>query len=202
MPHPFIIGQHYFDRRGEFIVHAIDGEQITYSYIGQSAEHVSTIEAKSRTFRNILLEQRILHPYQTPGYFEALGFLSQTAEFNAEVPPQARSSFEERYHLTAGVRPVLHQAGYYPIDIVTTYDKWGAELRIYFPDRRGLDLPPGVEIRESNKPAQSRINNNSYWWQLVHLGFRLGTNHDRARIRDSVPPAFRDRFDAGAALSR
>lgn len=80
-----------------------------------------------------------------------------------------------------------------------SHDKWGAELRIYFPDQGVLEFPPSVEIREGNKTGQLRINNNGFWWQLIGAGFRLGTGHALGRIRDSVPPSFRARFDAGAA---
>lgn len=127
-----------------------------------------------------------------------MGFLTRHADLNAEVPPQSQPGFEENYCLITGLRPVLHSGGYYPIEIATTYDKWGPELRIYFPDSGyDLEFPPTVEVRPGNAPATLRINNNGYWWQLIRAGFRLGTSHSVQTIRSQVPPTYLPDFEAG-----
>ncbi len=115
--------------------------------------------------------------------------------------PQSQANFEERYRLYTGIPPILHQEGYYPIEVEDPYDKWGPELRIYFPDSlRQLDLPARVEICEGNAPGISRINNNNFWWQLTRAGFRLGRNHWVEGIRQTVPPRYRQGFDRGYGL--
>ena len=147
---------------------------------------------------NILAEQKCAHPYQSAGYFEALGFLAKHADFQAEVPPQSQPHFEQNYSSLTGTHPVLHRDGYFPIRIQTTYDKWGPELRIYFPDPgRGLDLPSDVEIRSGSTPEVVRINNNGFWWRLIKVGFRLGRNHQIAEIRQRIPRQYQPDFDGG-----
>lgn len=195
--HPFIIGEMYADRRGEYTVVGIEGRRITIQYRdGTRVE--GDIEIKARIYGNILAEQKSLHPIQTGGYFQFLGFLARHSEFNAEVPPQSQPSFEEHYLLLTGTRPIPHSNGYFPISIQTTWDKWGPELRIYFPGSGAdLDLPPEVEVRPGNNAGVSRINNNSFWWNLVRVGFRLGRTHETDRIRESIPAQFQATFDAG-----
>jgi hypothetical protein len=127
--------------------------------------------------------------------------LAKRAEFNAEVPPQSQEGFEENYLMLTSTRPVLHSQGYYPIRIRTTYDKWGPELRIYFPDGRTVDFPPYVEVRPGNEAGVLRINNNRFWWLLVRSGFRLGVNHDLRRIREGVPPKYQADFERGFTAS-
>jgi hypothetical protein len=197
LSHPFIVGERYIDRRGEYLVTGINGKRLIYRY-DDGTEATGLIEDKARIYRNILAERRAVHPYQSPDYFQSLGFLARHAEFQAEVPPQARASFEENYYLSTGRRPTLHRDGYYPIEIETTYDKWAPELRIYFPEYGGrLDLPPEVEVRPGNTEGALRINSNQFWWRLVRVGFRLGTNHDIRQIRETIPPDQRARFELG-----
>ena len=95
---------------------------------------------------------------------------------------------------------MLHTNGYFPIDTVTDDDKWGAELRINFSARADLEFPPAVQSRSGARAGTLRINNNQYWWQLVQVGFRLGTRHDVDRVRATVPPVFRTAFDDGLKL--
>lgn len=196
MPHPFIVGESYLDRKGNFVVLAIENTGIKIRY-DDGIEQTADIDAKATIYRNILGEQRNLHPYQTSSFFESLGFLARYADFQAEVPPQSERAFEERYAMFARVRPVLGNNGYYPVRIDHHGDKWGAELRIYFPEGRNLDLPDKIEIRAGSADGIHRINNNSFWWQLVRIGFRLGTLHLTNEIRDSIPQQFQANFDRG-----
>lgn len=198
--HPFIIGERYVGRRGEYTVVGIDGNLLRIVYDdGTQAE--GEIEIWARVYRNILAEYKALHPRQSDGYFCFLGFLSKQGDFQAEVPPQSRDGFEERYSLLTGQRPNQHSQGYYPIHIDTIWDKWAPELRIYFPETHStFDLPPGVEVRAGHEATSVRINNNRFWWQLVGIGFRLGREHDVNRIRESIPSKNRPSFDAGMKM--
>ena len=144
-----------------------------------------------------ILTVMALHPHQSAAYFRTLGFLARHGELHAEVPPKFRDTFEEKYQNMAGYWPVLHEDKYFPIDVMTDYDKWGPELRIYFPDRDDVEFPLAVELRSGVASGTLRINNNHYWWQLVQVGFRLGTEHDVKKIRASVPAGFRTDFDKG-----
>lgn len=197
MPHPFIVGERYLDRKGEYTVIRIDGGRLIYQY-DDGVELAAGVEIKARIFQNILAERRGAHPYQSKEYFWSIGYLSRHGDFQAEVPPQSQPNFEHHYYLVTGVRPQLHKDGYYPIQVQDPNEKWGPELRIYFPDPlKQIDLPAGVELRQGNAPDILRINNNSFWWHLIRAGFRLGTVHDVARIKQSIPAQFYADFDAG-----
>lgn len=196
MAHPFIVGETYFDRKGSFTVLEINRGTIRIRY-DDGLEQTSDIEDKSRIYKNMLGEQRTLHPYQTPGYFDTLGFFVRHADFQAEVPSQAERGFEEEYAIRTGIRPVLGGGGYYPVRTHSPTGKWGPELRINFPDGRPIELPPGIEVRSGSAAGVVRINNNRFWWELVRAGFRLGIQHNATAIRDSIPAKFRADFDRG-----
>ena len=194
--HPFIVGEQYFDRRGSYEVLEITRDNIRIRH-EDGRETVSSIGIKARIYANILVEGRALHPHQSAAYFRTLGFLAGSGEFHAEVPRRSQAPFEEKYRNMTGYRPGLHEDKYFLMDTVTNYDKWGPELRIYLPDRDDVEFPPGVELRSGRNPGTVRINNNNYWWQLVRVGFRLGTGHEVEHIRESVPLEFQADFDEG-----
>ena len=199
MPNPFIVGERYLDRKGEYTVTRLEGGKVAYRY-DDGTEKISDVELKSRIYLNILTEQKSVHPYQSSQYFWGIGFLARRSEFQAEVPPQSREGFEENYLILTGTRPTPHDRGYYPIHIRTTYDKWGPELRIYFPDKgHKIDLPAHAEIRPGNEAGVLRINNNRFWWQLVRAGFRLGVHHEVERIREGIPVKYQPDFEKGLA---
>jgi hypothetical protein len=197
MPNPFIVGERYLDRKGEYTITRLEGGKVAYRY-DDGTEKVSDVEVKARIYLSILAEQKSVHPYQSSRYFWSIGFLARHGEFQAEVPPQSREGFEENYLMLAGTRPTLHNRGYYPIHIRTTCDKWGPELRIYFPDKgHKMDFPADVEVHPGNEPGVLRINNNRFWWQLVRAGFRLGLHHQIDRIREGVPIKYQSDFEGG-----
>jgi hypothetical protein len=198
--HLFVVGEGYRDRLGEFTVKNIENNKITIEY-DNGTRAIRDIEILERVCRNVLIEQRGMHPFQSNDYFRLVGYLAAHADFQAEVPPQSQRGFEEQYLLVTGTRPTEHSQGYYPIQIVTVWDKWGAELRIYFPQTNVIfDLPPRVEIRSGSAPGILRINNNQFWWQLVRVGFRLGKVHDIDSLRRTIPPQYLDNFENGLRL--
>lgn len=186
--HPFIVGEHYVDRDGTYQVLEIRGAEMTIRYEKDHREVVAPVAIKSRIYANILGEGLALHPHQSAAYFRTLGFFAKDARFDAEVIPRLQGNFERRYELTTGGRPSRYHR------LQSDVDKWGMELRIYFPRRNGLELPPGIQATAGPAPNVRRINNNRYWWQLVRVGFRLGTEHDVDRIAASVPRRFSSEF--------
>lgn len=193
--HPFLLEEQYFDRRGNYIVLAVAGDKITIRY-EDGEEAVVPIDIKARIYANMIGEDRVRHPHQSTKYFRTLGFLSRHADFHAEVIPRLQGTFEHRYELIARRVPERNRYGYYTLQ--KDADKWGMELRLYYPARVGLEFPPNVHPRSGRSPDTCRINHNRYWWQLVTVGFRLGTNHDRNQIERNVPPQFRGAFLKGA----
>ena len=197
--HPFVVGRRYTDRRGTYEVLALTRDQVTIQY-DDGHRTTGSIATRAQILANIAAEFRARHPHTSPAYFRTLGFLVRHGDFQAEVPPKARATFEGQYQAITGSRPVPHNDGYFPIDVVRNEDKWGAELRINFPERADLEFPANVETRAGANADTLRINNNSYWWQLVRVGFRLGTTHDADQIRASLPPDHRADYDQGLTL--
>ena len=194
--HPFIVGGQYRGYSGTYEVLDIADKRISIRYT-DGRTTTGDLEIRARIHKDIIATARANHPYQSAQYFRTLGFLTRYGEFHAEVPPQSREPFQKKYQMVTGYRPVLHKDGYFPIDVATNYDKWGAELRINFPTRDNLDFPPAVQPRTGAAAETLRINKNDYWWQLVHVGFRLGTRHDVEQIQASVPSDLVAAFDDG-----
>ncbi len=180
----------------------VDDETMLIRY-DDGNEVRQSIEIKARIFENIIGEQQLRHPWQNKDYFQSLGFMSKRAEFHAEVPPQSRARFEEHYRLFTGLRPLPHENKYFPIETDDNYQKWGPELRIYIPVPANfkLVLPPEVLLRSSPDPGVVRINSNDFWWQLVRVGFRLGSVHKIQSIVGSVPKEYQSHFRSGMAKS-
>ena len=98
----------------------------------------------------------------------------------AEVVPNGKTAFEQRYSEATGVsispgRPTEYQE---------QQNKWGTELRIYFNDQDLADWMEEkgarVEVREAGYKSgdfRFRVNNNEIWWGLVENdGLHLGNN--------------------------
>ena len=119
----------------------------------------------------------------------------------AEVPESASENFRRRYRKATGENPE-GQPGYSRIATKDSSDKWGAELRIYYPEKNGaqFDYPEGIEPRTSTREGELRINNNSFWQRLVLGGFKLGSGQDLAKIREQIPHKYRAVFDKGREL--
>lgn len=114
-----------------------------------------------------------------------LGYLAKNSRFDAEVPGPSLKSFRKNYETNAGKGVVVNDN-----DIITLGDvnKWGPELRIYFPEPSfDLEFGPTVDIRPCPQPRQKRINNNKLWMILIRIGFRLGAKHDINTIEKNIP---------------
>jgi hypothetical protein len=183
--HPFMVGECYLDRKGTYQVLSIASDSVRVQY-DDGTQQDCDIAIKARIYANILLEQKQVHRLLTPGYMRFLAHLCRSGDFQAEVPGHSSGSFEQKYFLEAGSRPVAHVNGYYPISVQHQSEKWGPELRIYLPAPPvGIDLPPDVDLRQADG-GLLRINNNNYWWSLVRIGFRLGRSHEKGKIQSSI----------------
>ena len=117
----------------------------------------------------------------------------------AIVPYRARNGFAETYRQISGNRPGDGAQGYYVHG--PEIDKWGNELRVTFEASSGelsdLDFGPGIEavVNPSRVGSSWRINRNAFWWDLMNLGFRLGTVQDYEMVRDSIPFGYKEEFD-------
>ena len=196
---PFTVGGEYNDRSGSYEVLEIIGSRMRIRR-ENGQESTADIQMKARIHASMLAESRNLHPHQSAAYFRTLGFLARYGELHAEVTTKSPKSFEDKYESRTGIRPVPHRDKYFPIYVETNYAKWGSALRIQFPNRDQLEFPSDVIVQPTSNPGTVRINNNDYWWQLVRVGFRLGSNHNVQTIRESVPAPFRAAFDEGLGL--
>jgi hypothetical protein len=197
---PFFVGGYYRDRAQGYTVIAMDDKGMMVKYDDDKTDKLDLkrMQTKATIYNNIQSEYRRNHPATTNEYFESLGFLSMHGRFEAELPSKSVSNFLDHYRILTGHRASNTHTG---ISLLGDVDKWGPELRIYFPATRfTVDLGPGIDVRSGQTPNILRINNNSVWSKLVALGFRLGTNHDVTQIRASVPPEKLTQFDSGRSI--
>ena len=156
---------------------------------------IQSMEIKGRIHNNILAEYCVSHPVTSDEYFWTLGYLSDRARFDAELPNHVVTNFLAHYVNWSGEKVTTEHPN---VMLLGDVDKYGAELRIYFPNPpKDLDFGPGIEIRAGQNEGIKRVNNNGLWYKLVRIGFRVGERHDSAAIRNSIPPDKRYLFDEG-----
>lgn len=197
MANPFYVGGYYRDRTQGYEVVEMSGQGMTVRYDDGSTERIGrdSMDIKARIYANILSEFKIAHPVTTDEYFWTLGFLAAHGRFDAELPNQVVDRFLQQYrHLSGEATSIEHPN----VMRLGEVDKWGPELRIYFPDPpQKVDLGPGVEVRAGQTDGMNRVNNNTLWNKLIRIGFRVGKDHDCESIRNSIPDEKRHLFDEG-----
>lgn len=197
MKHPFFVGGYYRDRKQGYEVISMSAEGMVVRYDDGTQEKVGveSLKIKARIYDNILSDFRVNHPVATDDYFRTLGFLARHARFEAELPNRVVDQFLEQYHRLSGVATSTAHPSVMSLGDV---DKWGPELRMYFPTPpRELDLGPDIDVRSGQNDGIKRINNNALWNKLIRLGFRIGKDHDIGIIRESIPHDKRYLFDEG-----
>jgi hypothetical protein len=197
MKHPFFVGGYYRDRKQGYEVISMSAEGMVVQYDDGTQEKVGleSMQIKVRIYDNILSEFRVNHPVTSDDYFRSLGFLATHARFEAELPNRVVDQFLEQYRRLSGEATSTAHPSVISLGDV---DKWGPELRIYFPTPSWkLDFGPDIDIRSGQTDGIKRINNNALWNKLIRLGFRIGKDHDVNMIRDSIPHAQREFFDEG-----
>lgn len=132
-----------------------------------------------------------------------LGVLASHGDFQADIPPNAYSSFSERYLKATGEAGLNKAKGI--VLLQANANKWGSELRIYIPEsithNPKFVLPDDVEISAGFAVGTKRINKNWFWWDLVEkYNFRLGRTQDIDSIERALPENVRYNFKEGLAF--
>ncbi len=197
MKHPFFIGGYYRDRKQAYEVITMSEPGMVIRYDDGTEEDVGpeSMIIKARIYDNILSEFRVNHPITSDDYFWSLGFLAGHARFEAELPNRVVDQFLEQYSRLSGEKTSITHSSVISLGDV---DKWGPELRIYFPTPpREVDFGPEIEVRTGQSDGIKRINNNALWNKLIRLGFRIGKDHNCDAIRNSIPHEKRYLFNEG-----
>lgn len=130
-------------------------------------------------------------------FFATLRHLALCADLQAELPPASVEGFLGRYSQLAGAVPRPGDPGFYVLS--EPLNKWGPELRIYFPatptELDELYFGEDIEVRDAQGDGQYRINNNDFFYDLAAYGFVLGPTQDIDRIRARIPAVFHVYFD-------
>ncbi len=201
----FMVGDVYCNRFGKYKVLAIENSTMTVEYLdGKKTGEQQSLDMKGqgKVYCNMMREMTRLFPVARLSYFRTLGYLVSHGRFEAEVPRSSQASFELRYKTETGQIAIPDHDNYFLLH--TESDKWSAELRIYFPSPRAgvdsLDFGDEVTVVSSTRADECRINNNTFWWRLMAVGFRLGNKQDVQRIRNSIPTNYQPEFDIGVAM--
>jgi len=139
--------------------------------------------------------------YETPNLYRSIGFiLGRLQTLIAFVPWKAKDDFNDKFYDAIGRRPypdehglVIHPEG---------VNKYWTECRIIFQatERETLALFLGYNwIVQGADAHHWNINNNTLFFRLLSLGFRLGTKQDKEIIKSHIPPQFTVNFEEGAA---
>lgn len=207
---PFVIGRRYFNRKGQYEVLRIDGNNMLIKY-DDGTEQTVSIAIQSRIAENMAINASIKSPYPTnlqsrnEQFFFTLGFLAHKATMlEAIIPVHTEIGFSDDYLQLKGIKPKHGQDGYYVHKPGT--DKWGCELRITFQAKKqdcdNLDFGPDVHCVDdpANPGIRWRINNNGFWWKLLAFGFEMGSVQNFVNIIKNIPQAYRKQFDSGYSV--
>jgi len=196
----FFVGGYFLDRSQGYTIKEFRDNRMKIEY-DDGTEGVldkEGIEIKERIHENILDEFSNYHPEASDSYFKTLGFLSKHGRFDAEIPQESSCNFFDNYEIYSEERVNSDTDG---VIILGDVDKWGPELRIYFPTPNfNFFIGKNIEIRSGIVQGQSRINNNNLWMRLIRIGFRLGRNHDIEKIKATIPPDQIKNFEMGRRL--
>lgn len=200
----FMLGELYCNRFGTYKVVTLNDSKMTVEYLDGAKlgeTQVLEIVGQEKVYHNMMKEKARLFPEPTALFFTGLGYLASHGRLEAEVPEAAQRAFESRYQATT---ESVATAGSNNYVLLSGENKWGVELRIYFSTPsagRGIFcFGTGINVVDSVRPNESRINNNAFWWRLLAIGFRLGNRQDVDRIRNCIPREHQTEFDAGVAL--
>jgi hypothetical protein len=207
----FAVGETYSNRQRQYTVLGIQGTKLLVRFDDGSTGTLDT-EVQRRIIANMALELKSLTRGVDPANLDlrrkfifSIGFLATSADLQAEVPPKSRASFERKYRDIKGRNIPPTVTGYYPL-IGDDINKWGPELRIYFYATEAeideLYFGEYVEVRDGTQPAQYRINNNAFFYQLLGMGFDFGPEQDIDRIQQSIPASLRGEFDCGVTTKK
>lgn len=204
----FLEGGRYRNRKGEYEVLNIHGSKLHVVYDDGEEAHLDA-KFQARINQNMELDIQAVEPYSGPTsqplnkqFFQSIGFLAQRIILlEAIVHPRAQAGFIENYSRIVGKRPASGQDGYYVHD--ERADKWGNELRVTFTashdEHLNLNFGKDVNIvtNPSNPGSSWRINKNTFWWDLLKLGFKMGHYQDIQEIKNKIPHTYRSVFDVG-----
>jgi len=204
----FEVGGRYRNRRGWYEVLEVKGDDLEVRYEMDGMLANLPIEIQTRIFLNMNREEKSVLPYENTSnnqkYFRTLGYLSKSCMIEAIIPPKSKIGFDSNYSRIKGHSPPKGHAGYYIHD--NTVDKWGVEMRLTFTIPNSieideLDFGASVTIVKSPNPDELRINSNQFCYNLLKMGFDLGSTHNINAIENNVPERFRHDFQEGKAIT-
>lgn len=205
----FEIGGRYRNRLGWYEVLDIQGENLYVRYESDGREDSLPIEMQQRIIFNITQEEESVTPYtgdekRNKQYFLTLGYITNCGFIEAIIPPKSQNGFHATFRRIKGRYPQQQEDGYY-LHHDPDVDKWGTEMRLTFkiPNTisvNDLEFGPEINIVESPKADELRINSNTFCWHLLSLGFELGRNHDFGAVESNIPEAFRQSYKQGRSI--
>jgi len=125
----------------------------------------------------------------TPNFYWSVGFiLARHPQLVAFIPPKAKADFWDRYREATGQEPHSEMSGLILHD--SDSNKYWHECRITYKatERENLRLFLSYDIIVSS-------NNNDYWninwnvlfFELLSLGFKLGSKQDLETVKTRIP---------------
>lgn len=136
---------------------------------------------------------------ETPNLYRSIGFvLGRLQTMVAFVPWKARDDFNEKYQDAVGRMPYPNEQGLiiHPEGV----NKYWTECRIVFQatEQDTLALFLGYNwIVQGSDPSHWNINNNTFFFKLLSLGFQLGSKQDKEAIKTNIPTQFLASFEEG-----
>ena len=191
------------------------GNKTNYSMQGQAESIVNEQYRQNQLFRRLLTpettttpetnvsevqeeKQTIIYP---ENYYFTIGYIAQHGFILAEVPPNAKEKFLNKYlSITGQNAENFIGKGYTPQENV---EWWSESMRVFIPESFNPLAQEKINHSPISKklyPSQQgfRISDNKLIWQLINDGFELGENQNNIpKILESVPDNYKTNFQQG-----
>jgi hypothetical protein len=197
---PFEIGGRYKNRIGWYEVLDIYGDEIKVCYEEGGKEDSLKIEMQKRIIANITTEEESELPYRdsisNQKYYKTLGIISNYGFIEAMIPIKSKRGFDNYYVSLKDRCPQNGQDGYY-LHSDANVDKWGVEMRLTLPDVADVALGALYTTAASPEPDRIRVNSNTLCYELLRMGFDLGSKHDLSKLESNIPANYKKDFQDG-----
>ena len=131
------------------------------------------------------------------GYFKTLGYLAKNGTFKAEMLHGDIQRFLHNFKAIKGTTPSVEEFLVLPHKT----NKYGLQLRIWFKDA-AITFPDNITKRNNSKanPLLCNVSSNEWWWELLNMGFNIGSKHNIQEIRNNIPEQYKEAFEQGTNL--
>jgi len=201
------IGGRYKIASGWFIIKNIDGKRVTIEY--EEPKRTSELDkelivgAVSKTYRKANIAEPHNKDVDNKLYTKTLGFMAKNSLIMALITQSDIKNFNRKFLRLLGEYPDEDSNGY----CIHVGKAWSSTIRVIFKMPDGLftnDFRFGIvnklDIKTGSGKDELNINNIIWGFDLLSMGFNLGSKHDIEKIKSNIPRKYLTDFEEGLKI--